>query len=228
MAIGPDTSGAHRLNARFASLAAGERPSSDLVNELTGYALTVMSTLIRTGRIFAECARKGRSLGETYRIPADQDIEDLVADAVLDGLELFRRNDSADRWRSGAGAAPTSYLVGACILCFPNIYRRYWRSRLITDRVLPVGAILDDDAGDTIRSAEASALGMGMLHAVLAECAPLQRAAIVLEAQGYSHREMADLLGVTHRSVEAHLRRGRKRLRTRFGDLSAAAIAARS
>jgi DNA-directed RNA polymerase specialized sigma24 family protein len=198
-----------------------------LSDENAAYALKVMSAFIYNGQISVECARRGRPLGEDYHVPAPQDIEDVVADTMLEGLRLFYLDA---QWRPDGGRTPASYLVGACILCFPNVYRRYWRLRRRIDSALANDPLLFllEGARDAARSAEASALGMETLTGALSEMLPLQRAALVLHAQGYSHQDTGELLGITPKAVEGQLRRGRQRLRARFAGRSAAAVAARS
>jgi len=56
------------------------------------------------------------------------------------------------------------------------------------------------------------------LPAALARLSPSQRQAVVLvEGYGFTHAEVADLLGVQRSTVQTHVRRGLERLRSELG-----------
>jgi hypothetical protein len=92
---------------------------------LARYGWSVMSAWLSTGLIAQKCREKGRGVD----LPEDwstEDREDLVAESVAQGIEMFRQALLADRWKPERGASLRTYFLGGCVLAFPNVLRR-WR-----------------------------------------------------------------------------------------------------
>ncbi|MEU4447690.1 hypothetical protein AB0K14_10255 [Actinosynnema sp. NPDC050801] len=109
-----------------------------LVADLVAYALRVLLPWLRRGRIFAECAAKGRRLEhETWHrarlATSDDDRRELAYETIAEALTLFRRLAVEGRgWTPAGGASLTTYFVGTCVQRFPNVWDR-WRREQVPD-----------------------------------------------------------------------------------------------
>ena len=59
-------------------------------NEFAKYAFDVLCSWMGTGKIYAECARKGRPIERLGRPFPDEEAEGLAADTVAEALSYFR------------------------------------------------------------------------------------------------------------------------------------------
>ncbi|GAB2975058.1 RNA polymerase sigma factor [Saccharothrix stipae] len=107
-----------------------------LVADLVAYALRVLLPWLRRGRIFAECAARGRGLKhepwhQARLATSDDDRRELAHETIAEALTLFRRLAVEGRgWTPAGGTALTTYFVGTCVQSFPNVWGRWWREQV--------------------------------------------------------------------------------------------------
>lgn len=207
-------------------------------SELCAYGYPVIMAWIRRGLIYKLCTEKGRpiSASEAERATLNESYEDrleLAMDTTARAMTYFRSEVLLkNKWTFHGGATLTTYFVGACLLAFPNEFRRWQGERARWNKALAVGQLrypettaeqlhspqiahrlvghAGSDPADTV---VARAYLMAELRAMSEETA--QAAALVLD--GLSHDEIGAQLGISARAVEALLYRYRvKRVDTKM------------
>ena len=93
---------------------------------LAAYGLAVLMAWMSNGEIVARCKAAGRPLpGDA--VPAAWSRDDrleLATETVARALDFFFRQVlQAGRWDDCRGASLKTFLVGACVLEFPNVFR---------------------------------------------------------------------------------------------------------
>jgi hypothetical protein len=94
-------------------------------DQLIRYAVAVMMSWTRTGKIVKKCREKGRPVRYSVDGPRLSDDERLsvVGLTVATALEFFLNEVlRPGKWNQDGGASLRTYFVGACLLQFPNIY----------------------------------------------------------------------------------------------------------
>lgn len=92
---------------------------------LAEYGLAVICAWIVSGRIFAECRRKGFGAIVRRKCAANDEALELAGETVAVSLQFFRDKVLVPgRWDMSKGASLNTYFVGACIRHFPNVYLR--------------------------------------------------------------------------------------------------------
>jgi hypothetical protein len=185
---------------------------------LAQYAFPVMMTLIREGRIFRECADKGRPLPESadlmvHMATSLEIAQQLAGTTVAEALPVFRDTAMvAGGWHAAGGASLRSYFVGACVLSFPNIYRK-WFAAFIEEKGQSRYGLVPDDylvrgaAPDPADAAVASAvieIPLGLLPEDTA------RALRLIAYEGASCREAARAIGISENALQKRLKRLRE------------------
>lgn len=133
----------------------------------------------------------------------EQDAEDAVQTAFLRGLERI------DQLRAGSPFGPWFYSVLRSTAL--NLRRR--ESLRSHDEIPASAAGGPDPARDLSRT-----LTREKLLAALEALPEQQRSAVMLyDLEGYSHQEVADVLGVAVGTSRAHVHHGRRALRERLG-----------
>jgi DNA-directed RNA polymerase specialized sigma24 family protein len=189
--------------------------------ELARYGLAVMGAWLASGEIFEQCRRKGCPCGPPPAGWSRQDRDDLASDTVGEAIRVFRQRALIEeQWDPDGGASLASYFIGSCIHAFPNTLRR-WKSRqqraAVEEPVEPAAATFIQlpgpiDVEAHVLNRIAFAEGVAAIHDTRT------RTAVVLQAQGYTLAEIAELLSagedtvVTVRAVEGLLRRHRRRV----------------
>lgn len=173
---------------------------------LAAYALPVLVGWCRSGRIFVECARKGRRVAP-LPIPPETS-GDIAADTIVEALARFREDVLIPhRWDAGRGASLRTYFVGNCVLAFPNIYRLWQRGE--SANVLSAASLLEPHAmaRPTFREPD---FWLELEQAVQAVG---DDAALTLlgKIEGYTNKELAADLGISTKAVEARLHKLRRR-----------------
>ena len=176
--------------------------------QLLGRALTIVTRLVRSGAMFARCGRHGRYLQQQV-IPLDE-AEELASDAVFEGFVIFCERGLLGReWSIENGQPLHEYFVNACVLAFPNVYRR-WRTRMNSWRDVD---LLDSFASleqvVTEGTPEDAVVEQQAANAAFAALSEDSRRLLILHDQGYSHAEIAELTRLTPRAVEGRIRRAR-------------------
>jgi hypothetical protein len=99
------------------------------------YAHPVVGYLISTGQIFGECARLGRPVKRQQddTLWTDDDRSYLTECCVDMGIfhVFYEYGLKKGRWDPRRGTALTTYAVNACSLCFPSVYRKWLRGRML-------------------------------------------------------------------------------------------------
>src|SRR5262249_54054492 len=119
-----------------------------LLRELIGYAVPVLRQLLRDGRIFAKCRRLHRPApdSDAWLDFTEAEREEFARDMVADGMPVFNRAVFEQRrWSPARGASLRTYLVNACVLQFPALYRRWLDQRRA---IRPAGLDVIDPNGD--------------------------------------------------------------------------------
>ncbi|QFZ18462.1 sigma factor-like helix-turn-helix DNA-binding protein [Saccharothrix syringae] len=184
-----------------------------LRNQLVGYGLGFVTPLIESGAIFAKCRRRGLRLHQQVVLPADA--EELAMDVVVDGFELFTERGIVDgQWSAGSGLTLRRYFENACVLCFPNVYRKWQRGRRGWKDVQLLDAWSGVERSMTSRSPEDAVVARAAVDALFEHLGEDASAVLFLADQNFSHAEIAALLRLTPRAVEGRLRRARRTART--------------
>ncbi|WP_322750264.1 MULTISPECIES: hypothetical protein [unclassified Frankia] len=183
-----------------------------VAESLVGYAYPILHGWLVTGQIVQECARKGvqgiRKLAAGEITLTHEDIEDLVQDTLLLALDRFATAGRAGRgWTPNGGAPLTAYFLGSCIFAFVDVYRSWEGQHLRQDR-------LDQDRSSREPIASPDPAELITLAETLRESLPppgKARTVVLLDAAGYTHTEIAQIIGDTSpRVVEGLLRRFRR------------------
>lgn len=174
-------------------------------------AIPVMRTWLSTGKIFALAARKGRPAAPPDDLGVfANDIDDLVIETVSVGFKLFQEQIIGGKWTPDKGASLRTYLLNACVLAFPNVYRRYWRT-LSSTAAMEVSVdqfenILEDVTDSRLGPAEHADLASTLDQLPMSDS---DRKLSFLVALGYSTSEIAREMKLTAKSVERRLARMR-------------------
>jgi DNA-directed RNA polymerase specialized sigma24 family protein len=182
--------------------------------ELVKYGRAVMMGLLISGEIFARCRRRG--IGLAGRSLSPQDREELAEETVARALPVFRRSALVEGgWRPERGADLRSYFAGALLPHFANAYREWWSGQ-------EKDADCYGDVPDGVPSPDLGPEQIVMLReevrAGLATVdSGMTRAVLVLNEDGFDQDEIAEILGVTARSVEGLLYRSRVKIKARRG-----------
>jgi hypothetical protein len=144
---------------------------------------------------------------------------DLALATVAESLTFFRdRVLRAGRWSFDGGATLTTYFIGACLLTFPNVFRRWrvaerkWNLALAAGRLaLPEGRTLADLPGSDPADVVA---GRSAVISELRSMPDGVRDAAALVVDGKSFAAAASILDTTERAIEGRLYRYRQRRTT--------------
>ncbi|MEV6241044.1 sigma-70 family RNA polymerase sigma factor [Lentzea sp. NPDC051838] len=185
-----------------------------LLNELIAYALPVMESFIRSGRIFMETARHGRPVAKPDWFTPD-DAEDLVAETVVEGIRLFRDQLEQGAWNPSEKTSLSTYMVGACVRSFPNVFRRFERShaKWLTHNLAAGVVDYEFFHAETTRSAEDTVLARQSICSAIADLSCSKQKLVFLVAHEMPQDEIAKELGISTRAVEGRVRRAREELR---------------
>ncbi|WP_197288390.1 RNA polymerase sigma factor [Nocardia sp. NRRL S-836] len=181
------------------------------LDKLLAYGLEIVTNLVKSGAMFARCDRRERSVAR-QEVPLHE-AEDLASEAVLEGFGLFRdKGILGGRWSIERGPLK-EYFVNACVLAFPNVYRRWrtsnnaWHERHLLDawtRLEHVAAT--GGLEDAVMAREA-------VDALFAELSEDRRTLLFLKDQNYSHAEIGEFMRISPRAVEGKLRRAKEAAR---------------
>ena len=183
--------------------------------ELARYALPIITTWIRTLRMFGECAAKGvpcPSPKPDERLPSEAGSE--MANEMI-SRALIRFRDSVlqpGRWSPQGRASLKTSFIRECLYQFPNAYRRWLREnkQLPADDLAEL-ELLEAPGGDPaalvmVRDEVVHALE----HYVKDERV---RRGLILNSWGYRTKECAEMIGVTESALDSAFQRHWKALR---------------
>ncbi|HSM08637.1 MAG TPA: sigma-70 family RNA polymerase sigma factor [Gemmatimonadota bacterium] len=174
----------------------GRRDEAELVGLVQGGDATAFDELVR------------RYMDRGYAVALSilgipQDAEDAVQTAFIRALERM------DQLRPGSPFGPWFYSVLRSTAL--NLRRR---ESLRSHEEIPVSA----SGGSNPERELDRTLTRSRVLAALEELPEQQRTAVILyDLEGYSHREVAEILGVAVGTSRAHVHHGRKALRDHLG-----------
>ncbi len=182
-------------------------------NSLAEYGWLTLVKWLGSGEIFGRCLAIGRSMphNEAARIVLRHDWDtrlELATDTVLAAMPKFRERLASGQWDPGQ-ASLTTYFVGALILEFPNIYRRWERGRALGEKETPLDVMFDAPSAE--RGPAARAAAHDEIERILWTMPPDIRKIVLLRADGYTLSEAAMILGMTTKAVEHRMARWRTR-----------------
>ncbi|WP_394616360.1 RNA polymerase sigma factor [Lentzea sp. JNUCC 0626] len=182
--------------------------------QLLGHGLTIVTKLVRSGAIFSRSGRNGRYLQKQDIAP--QEAEELASDAVYEGFVYFRDRGLLGReWSVEHGQPLNEYFVNACVLAFPNVYRRWqtrahgWQDVRLVDTLASLEHVQAEG------TPEDAVIEQQIANAAFAALSEDSRRLLFLSDQGYSHAEIGELMRITPRAVEGRIRRARLAVRRR-------------
>lgn len=198
-----------------------------LAHKLTGYAWPVLMKWLSTRRIFRECERYRRPVNQLAAAYGwtDDDRSQIATDTIIEAVEFFR--DYALRqgkWDWQRGASLSTYFVGACICCFPQVHQRWWKEQVVARSMVLV--TLDqaerqvDHPLNLIPDPRSDPATLAVLrdeaHRAMKQITDQRlREVLWLRATGYTQAEAAHEAGLTEKAAERRLHRYRKKYPTR-------------
>lgn len=189
------------------------------VSDLAAYGYPVMLSWLRRRVVFSLCAARGRPVRYS-----DHDLQvleeayeerlELALETVAEGLKFFRTHALVQgKWSVDKGASLKTYFMGACLLCFPNVYRRWASEKAKWSAISQRWDITDEEgrhlAGEQQDTAQ-EALDQIAISDQLEAMPEGTRDVAALVLEGYTHSEIAHKLQITERAVEGRLYRYRK------------------
>jgi RNA polymerase sigma factor (sigma-70 family) len=183
--------------------------------ELAKYGMAVIGGWMFKGLIYQKCREKNFGLAELGRPFTHEEIEELRGETVAKALFHFRRDVlMTKKWDSTKGASLRTYFVGQCILRFANIYREF-RKEEMTARAASRADdhdLLNDPGGLRTDDFQLAAAHRDEIERALAAVKdPRVRQAMLMTAIDKPQSEIAELLGVSEKTVERMLSNERKR-----------------
>jgi hypothetical protein len=191
---------------------------------LVGYAYRVLHSWLATGEIYRQAALRGRPVSPSdaeriYLYTHPDEIDEIVNEALGEALVYLRNcaTSGEGKWDPAAGASLPTYFVGACVLRFPTVYRRWSRD---LQRQPPTDSYSDDNRLIALLPSHVD-LELQIVSEILAEeklntMPPNVRRIVELRTGGRSFADIAELTGATSaRAIEGVLKRYRDGLRRR-------------
>jgi hypothetical protein len=187
-----------------------------LIDRAIRHALPIMRRALASGAIFRWCSDRNSQI----RLWAPDDWSDcdrneVALEAVAAAAARFHAAALAGiGWSSQGGATLGTYFLGLCIDEFPNRFRAWirarQRARRQTDAAWDPSVQVTSPAGpDPLAAVQAR----DELHYRLGRLPPDQREAVLLQAAGYTLKEIAERMSSTVKAVEGRIYRGRQRLK---------------
>jgi DNA-directed RNA polymerase specialized sigma24 family protein len=195
---------------------------------LARYGIQVIRAWVLTMKIFGYCLRnrvKGAGIsGRVGRPFTDDEADQLTNDTVAAAIRSFRRVLMRGGWSPSGGASLHTFFIGQCLYVFPGIYRRWQReNRHMLEVPLDDAAPILQRADPSPTADPANLLEIraevleALLHAVRNDRA---RSVLILRAEGYSNREIADLFDETEKAIEGVFYRHRQQQTLRMTAIS--------
>ncbi|MEV6712056.1 sigma factor-like helix-turn-helix DNA-binding protein [Lentzea sp. NPDC051208] len=182
--------------------------------QLLGHGLTIVTKIVWSGAIFSRCGRQGRYLHQ--QDISRQEAEEMASDAVYEGFVYFRDRGLLGReWSVEHGQPLNEYFVNACVLAFPNVYRRWqthahgWQDVRLVDTLASLENVVAEG------NPEDAVIEQAAANAAFATLSEDSKRLLFLHDQGYSHAEIGELMRLTPRAVEGRIRRARLAVRRR-------------
>lgn len=192
--------------------------------ELVAYGFPVLMDWMYTGKIFTLCSAKHRGLAAPDRVrhvlrETREDREELAYETLAKGLCLFRdRSLLGGGWRVAGGATVKTFFIGALLLSFPNVFRKWLKDCQHWDRLwsveesahpqelLPVWELPPADPADLVVG------HLTVLDYLQGIADPHTRAAAALVLADLPRARIGDTLGLSADAVNMRLSRLRRSL----------------
>ncbi|MCX4099231.1 sigma-70 family RNA polymerase sigma factor [Nocardia sp. alder85J] len=189
-------------------------PKWDAVaDQLAHYGLAVLSSWMRTEDGLFRLRDFGVFVTEELRsdLRADPALrEGVVNSAIVDGLVKFRQS-ARERtgWDPDGGARLRTYFIRGCLYALSDGLRkldreRFRRSRTETSFGNELEAVADATQAGRLHGGDPAEFvaDQDLVHRWLATLPEQDRAVVQAKAEGYSHTETAEILGLTPKAVE--------------------------
>lgn len=182
------------------------------VEELVKFGLRVCRAWIANGRMHRESAASGRPIGPPPLFMTTIDHSDLAVDTVMEGSRLFRRVALVGRqWSPAHGASLRTYFLGACVQVYPTVYRQWYRQAAVWMPIELTDETVESRPETVVPSVDTQLWLSDALNS-LRESDTRGHAVLRLVASGYTHAEIASVMGCTAKAVERILSRVRRKL----------------
>lgn len=182
---------------------------------LIRYGFQVLKSWLITGLIYQRVTEKGFGRFLTRirrdRLPSPEDAEEIASDTLVESIPHFK-NDVLipGLWKPEGGASLRTYFIGQCLMRIPKAMGRWSRN---LPEELPL-----DPADVTLRQTyipfgtpeEMLGLKIRLLEAKEEISQPTLEIAYLKFVEGWSHAEIAEILGVTIGAIESRLYRMRR------------------
>ena len=205
------------LVARIASAGFAGEEYEAFRRRLAEIGFVVLLGQLVTGEIFRACATVRRPLfpraAELHRLAVSaEDRTALAADTAMLGLDLFLRvGVEGGKWIPAGGATLVTYYVGACVRCFPQVFRTWRRDRERDEACRGYGT--DASSEPALHARHATGLGPVTFVELVEELAAMppavRYAAVQMMFHNRTHAEIAKDLGISAAALGERLRRYR-------------------
>jgi len=193
----------------------------ELATTFAEYGYQVIRGWLISGHIYVLCAQRHIALrvilDEKRPVPRDHQIADLTQDTVSLAIEKFREKVLIPRkWSPSGGASLKTYFIGQALFQFGDTFRYWALAERRQDRVAAgVGFDMTTHHASAVvvpveRLIQRELIGRSARH-----MDEQTKAIVLLTAEGYEQPAIAELLGMSTRSVEGKLYRFRKHLEGR-------------
>jgi hypothetical protein len=194
----------------------------ELQARIASHTLDDLTTSLATGSIVARCAALG------YRLQRDRSLQreplpnEIASEAVSRGLgRLKEKILIPGAWDPHRGQSLEDFFTVCCLSDVVNVYRWHQRRRrreASLDRLVDEGDLRLAKAMNGPEPDPAIVVGWRqLLTETLESLQPDDRQALVLEANGWSRAEIAEMLDLLGNTLDARISRARRRLGDRPG-----------
>ncbi|PRY42503.1 RNA polymerase sigma-70 factor (ECF subfamily) [Umezawaea tangerina] len=213
--LAPDVDEQRRLNTdvqihqHFRENGVSGAVSERLFHQLLGYGLGFVTALVRSGAIFAAARKRGWAVKQ--QVVPHFEVDELVSDVVLDGFGMFCDiGVEKGGWSPHDGGLPLKvYYINACLLSFPNRYRKWQRGRRDWEGLELMEAWSTVDRLFTERSAEDVVVAHAVVDSLFKHMGENDKALLALVQDGYTAAEIGDILRIKTHAAEVRISRAR-------------------
>ncbi len=172
-----------------------------VAEELARYGYAVIVSWLHNRSIYAKVRQRTRfGLPTLDNWPThEHTVNDIATDTVIEALDYFKNKVlMAGKWDPAKGASLRTYFIGQCLYKFANCYRKHYDAEVLHRQK---EFVADDETlamfTTSIRGIEETVVTSSEVRDALASVSTTHaKIALVLSSQGYSHQEIADLVGI--------------------------------
>ena len=185
----------------------------EFAEELFLFGQRVLRRWFGDGTIVGRCRdRKLLSSSTTWRLWSTSDQHDLLMDTLMNSVAAFREVLRSGYWDPSGGASLRTFFVGQVLIQFARAYRRFLSDQEQIVLVDPERLFRRGDVSGWTEPERVAVVNAEIRAKLTGLSSPRSRQVVVLNAFGYSDREIGSILGMSVRAVEGRLRRARKKL----------------